>query len=187
MTAFAYPTVVIGSTHYTVYADQGEADDYLSAAIQGETWGTQTADQKARALVTATRLLDRQSWSGSKTSDDQEHEWPRSGTGVEGAVDDELPQDIVNATIELAQLLVDGSEVQNDPNQVNKLSSLSAGSVSLTFYHGADQRGQRFPQIVQELVAKYLGGSGAGGLSNIATGTCGQSVTNDYPGFTRGM
>lgn len=161
------PTVTIDSTEFTVYADVGEADEYALGAIHATTWrdSTTTNTTKAMALVTATRLLDRQSWV-----DDYDTVAERQAS-----------EDIVNASIELAFALVDGSPVQNDQSIAQTIQQLKAGSVGITYFRGAEGSPNRFPQIVHELlVGKLKAGSDfiAGALSY---GTDGESVTgNDF-------
>jgi len=181
------PDVIIGSQTYASYATVAEADQYLSAAAHADAWRAITDDDvKGRALVTASRLLDRQRWKGEKTDPLQDLAWPRTGTGVEGVEDDTIPQDIIDACIELALAIVQGSDVQEAQNQSQKIQNLKAGSVSLTFFRGADGVPLRFPLIIQELLLKYLAGAGAS-LANTATGTDGCTISNDPYGFTEGL
>lgn len=181
------PFVMIGSKFYDVYADEADADNYLDAAFHADAWRSETNDDvKRRALVTATRLLDRQSWLGEKTVDDQPLEWPRAETGVDGVGASDVPQAIVDATIELALALVDGSDVQDVQNTSQKLQSIKAGSVSLTYFRGAEGKAVRFPQIVQELVRDLLAGSQKVGRST-SSGTGGSTTTDDDFGFNEGL
>lgn len=165
---------------YEVYADLAMADAYMEFAFHGDTWraltGTTGDDSKERALVTATRLLNRQLWLGQLAVAGQELAWPRINTGVEGVTDTVIPPDIVTAAIEIALALVDGSEVQNEQNTGQKIQSLQAGSVGITFFRGAEGVALRFPLIVWELIKKYLTGASAiAGI--IVSGTDGESVT----------
>ena len=154
----AYLQVSLDTGDYNVYADLDTAEAYLGAAIHATTWNeSDDDDAKGQALVTATRTLDRQLWAGSKTDAGQALQWPRTGTGVDGVTNDAVPTDIINATIELALSLMDGSEVQNEQNTLAKVRSMSAGSVSITNFRGIEEA-LRFPLIVQELINKYLAG-----------------------------
>jgi hypothetical protein len=65
---------------------------------------------------------------------------------------------IINASIELALALLDGSTVQDRQTNAERIKAMTAGSVSITNFRGVDDP-TRFPQIVQELLAPYLGGS----------------------------
>lgn len=176
-------SVQIGSTSYASYASVEQADAYLAAAIHATNWWTATDDTKARALVSASRMLDRQDWLGDKTDPDQVLAWPRSNTGVDGVEDDVIPEPIVSAAIELALALVDGATVQTDANTSQKIQSISAGSVSISYFRGAEGVARRFPLIIHELVRDYLSGSAglAIGTGSIAFGVDGESsLENDY-------
>jgi len=150
--------VDVGTETYEVYADLDTADLYAGAALHGTTYRDASNDDKGRALTTATRTLDRQRWKGVKTDELQTLAWPRTNTGVEGVDVDEVPLNIINASIELAFALLDGSEVQNQQTTAERVRSMSAGSVSISHFRGIDNP-TRFPLIVQELIRDYLAGS----------------------------
>jgi len=97
-----------------------------------------------------------------------------------------IPEDIRRACYELAALIGDGSEVENEANTSQKLQAIKAGSVALTYFRGAEGSSRRFPQAVHELVHKYLSGSSPY-LSGVATGVSGESVTAANLGFNRGI
>jgi len=183
-----------------VYADVEMADAYLSGAIHGQSWAALSDETKGQALVTATRTLDRQQWKGERaeTSPMQALDWPRINTGIIGVNDVEVPIDIIHASIEMALLLSQGSSVQNDSNVAQKISSLKAGSVSISYFGGASvSTTQRFPTIIDELIAPYLLNSGDSTSANsfgavgvgggYSYGTDGESETRNNFGVTEGM
>jgi DnaT-like ssDNA binding protein len=177
-------------TVYDTYASVDQADLYLTANFAATAWFDLTEDQKAQLLVTSTRLLDRQCWLGDKTEDGQPLQWPRTDTGVEEVVDNGVPLGIVNGSIELAFAILDGSDVVNsNVPGAQKLRSIAAGSVNLSYFRGAEgdtARYGRFPLPVQELVSRYLcGGQQVAGL--LVSGTGGISVTEDDLGYSEGV
>ena len=179
-----------GGTEYAVYADVDTADTYLAANFLATAWFDQTDDQKAQLLVTATRLFDRQCWLGEKTDPDQPLQWPRKNTGIEGVEDDVVPENVINGSIEMAFAILDGNEAINSSNPgAQKLRSLAAGSVNLSWFRGAEgqnARFDRFPLPVQELIGRYLcSGQRITGLS--VSGTGGVSVTEDELGYSEGV
>ena len=183
--------VVINSTPYEAYADVEETDAYHAANFLATTWFAQDDNQKGQLLVTATRLLDRQCWLGDPTGlSGQILAWPRTGTGIEGVDENIVPEDIVNATMELALAIADGSDVINSSQPgAQKLQTIKAGSVSLTYFRGAEgpvAQFSRFPLVVQELVRQYLCSSQTL-LSVGAFGTDGESVTENDLGYNEGM
>ena len=95
--------IVIGTATLSSYASVDEADAYLlgDAGPRRVTWTSADEDAKARALVTATRTLDRLPWRGSRSMTTQATAWPRSGIGTTS-----LPTDIEVAAVLIAAHLV---------------------------------------------------------------------------------
>lgn len=180
MTA-TYNQVSIGSTDYNVYAAIATADEYLEAEVSAAAtkWrdATQTdSTAKARALVTATRLIDRQNWPGSKTDEYQELDWPRTGTGITDVEDDVVPQDIIDACILVAADTNNGVDVTGSASTDTRQKRLKAGSVEIEYFRDLSG-GTRFPTAIQELLAKYL----AGGVSLAALSLAyGADTTSDF-------
>lgn len=189
--SFEYEIVDLGEGE-PVYAGVDTADEYLDGAFHADNWRALDDDSKGRALITSTRTLDRQIWLGEKSNPAQALDWPRTNTGVAGVVDDQIPQDIIDASIELALSLTQGSNVQNVQSTDSNISSLRAGSAAITYFRGGGNGGQptRFPQIVWELVRPYVTGAGKGAkvaAPATAFGTDKETVTNKDFGFTRGL
>lgn len=185
-------TVIINSQPYDSYSTLEYADLYLQANFLASAWFDLTQDQRGSALVTATRLLDRQCWLGDPTGlSGQLLMWPRMNTGVEGVTDDVVPQGIVDGCVELAFAITDGNEaVNNQVPGVQKIRDLGAGSVNISYFRlaeGAAAQTNRFPLPVQELVGKYMCGAGAGLDALVTSGTDGVSVTDDDLGFDEGI
>jgi len=180
--------VVISSQPYDTYANTDQADLYLQANYLAAAWFDLTLDQKGQLLVTATRLFDRQCWIGEKTEEGQPLQWPRSGiTDVE---DNEVPQGIIDGSIEMAFAILDGSEAISSSNPgAQKLRSIAAGSVNLQWFgnkEGINARFDRFPLPVQELIGEWLcSGQAVSGL--LVSGTGGISVTEDDLGYNEGV
>ena len=181
------PTVEINSVTYDVYVSLADADAYLEAQIAAATWqglsdSDADVDRKERAIVSATRLIDRQLWQGEKADPYQVHAFPRTGLVYPDSGDDvpsdAVPQEVVDATCELASLMLDGSEVQAlaDPNTSN-VQSLKAGSVAISYFR-AEPSLDRFPLIIQELLGFWLAGAGVG-LTGVATGVDGEDRFSD--------
>lgn len=163
--------VLISSQPYDSYVSVASADAYLAASLHaGEDWSGASNLIKAQALVTATRILDRQRW-------EPDYDTQTKRESVEA---------IKSAAIEMALALVQGSELQTEANTAQKLSSIKAGSVSLTYFRGAEGRPSRFPQIVTELLRPYLAGANFL-VGPQATGLGGVSSTEDDFGHTGGI
>lgn len=163
--------VLIDSAPFDSYASLAQADAYLFAAFHaGTTWSDAADNTKGQALVTATRVLDRQKWS-----DAYDTQAEREGVA-----------DIQTASMEMALALIEGSDLQSEETTGQKLQSITAGSVSLIYFRGAEGRPHRFPNIVWELLRDYLVGAGTS-IGMVATGTGGISSTEDEFGHTGGL
>lgn len=110
------------------YGSLEEADRYLTKKIDGQDWVEY--QEKEKALVEATRLIDNLWFQGVKTETDQTLEFPRNdGTTV--------PKEIRYACYELAFTLIHGV----DPNKEikNQRATMLQYSVTKTMYGNAVQ------------------------------------------------
>lgn len=155
--------IIIDSAAYDSYRTVAQADEYLAASLHaGTDWSGSTDTTKGQALVTATRILDRQKWRA-----DYDTQAERLAV-----------QAILDACCEMALALVQGSDFQSEQTTTQKLQTIKAGSVSLTYFRGAEGRPHRFPTIVNELLRDYLAGSDATSYGK-SFGTGGTSSTAD--------
>lgn len=181
-----YNVVTIDGHEYDVYADIATADLYLAAdsSAAGAAWRAETdADTKGRHLVTATRLIDRQRWPGTKSDELQEHAFPRDGMNSECAEDGLIPQDVIDASSLLAAHLEAGVDLTGATQEQN-VKQQSAGSVSIEYFR-AFEEAARFPLDVQELLSCLVSGantSPAGGVISTGTGRCSDFAHGYEPG-----
>lgn len=160
------------------YATVTEADSYLDDSIRaGLTWATVAPEDKKRALISATRLLDKQQWKGSKADSANTLEWPRISVvdGDGNAVGEStVPSGIVNGCIELAYELTQNATLETTKNTGSNDKKLVAGSVEIEFFRPGGVEGTdgitRFPIVVMEYIREYLEGYGTNGKP-IANGT----------------
>ena len=150
------------------YADVADGDAYHDGHLYASAWTAASADQKAVALVMASRLIDAEyQFGGFKTTDGQALQWPRfrcpdpdrDATLRVGLLlisenwvpDNSVPKTVVQAACELARelLLVD--------------RTASPAGEGLKYYNNAgvqtgyDKTDKRptIPAVVQALLAKY--------------------------------
>lgn len=173
MTA-TYLTATIDGNDFDVYADVAIADIYLSAEPSAATYRAADADTKARWAVSATRILNRQPWPGTKENDEQALVFGRTGTGWSGYVDGTIPQWLIDASCEMINALANGYD-QNVPTTENSVKRQKAGSVEIEYFRGVGGDGTRFPLSVWELIAPYLS-SDSGIAGSYSSGTCGESA-----------
>lgn len=130
--------VTPGAADANSYATVEEADAYMLGRLYATTWADLDEEVKEAALIQAARQLDGLFvWTGVATDPAvQALTWPRTGmfnrNGYPIAVD-AIPAELKNAQIEFARQL-GLSDITADDDVYNKgITSLSAGSVSLSF------------------------------------------------------
>jgi len=159
------------------YANIATADTYLDDSVRaGLSWKAVDSDTKARSLITATWLLDKQCFIGSKTASSQTLEWPRTGvTDADGnaVADDTVPTGIINGCIELAYELSQDSELETSKNTGSNDKRYRAGSVEIEYFRPGGVLGTdgitRFPVVVMEWIREYLCGNTKGTPSAFGT------------------
>lgn len=174
---FTYPEVTVGATDYDTFISLANAEIYLDAALHATGWAAATSTQKAQAIVTATRMLDRQAWDGEMTDADNALAWPRSGLlDAEGEEVDEdtIPSQIEDATCELAEALLKDASAQTSATGGSNVKRLDARGVSVEFF--SPREAGRFPTIVQELVSLWLAGATAAVIAPRTSGTSEEST-----------
>jgi hypothetical protein len=178
MTA-TFQFVEIEGSVYETYTDIAYADEYLKADANAEAWRALTTDTpKARAIVTAMRVLDNLRWPGSKTYEGQLTAFPR--TGISGVDPDEIPIWLINANVLLANDVVNGVDIANMLTTISSEKRLKAGSVEIENFRsvGRAARGTPLPRQAWLLIQPWLAGSG-GTRGARSSGTDGKSVTCD--------
>jgi len=182
-------TVVISGVTYTVYGEHagaGSLTEYGNASLVYATiFAAATPDNQKRAMVEATRVLDRQSWAGTKTSGVQALAWPRTGvTYANGtAVDpNTIPAEVIAAAYELALAGLKTPALFADVTTENKIKRVEAKGVEVEWFGPRD--GGRLPGRVAELVGQFYEGAGESTLGgSYAGGVDGESVFDDCDSF----
>jgi hypothetical protein len=105
------PTVVatVGASNANSFATVAEGDLYCDARLNASAWTDEPDDdQKARALISATRELNTLAYRGYTVTDTQALLWPRGyATDPDSPIladfdTDVVPQRVIDATCELA-------------------------------------------------------------------------------------
>lgn len=122
-----------GLTNANSYADTSDGTSYHEAHLYATPWTNASSTEREKALVWSTRLLDETViWKGRATNETQALAWPRVAVvDREGfAVNqDEIPQAIIDATCELARLLLQEDRTKT-PDTLG-FSYLRAGEVAM--------------------------------------------------------
>lgn len=154
----------VGTNSYISVAD---ADAYFNERLYSSSWDNATADDKARALIMATKAIDRQPLKGIKDMETQTLAFPRYDPSkyldeVEYSNEDlvieaEVPQIVLDAVCEEALALLDRGDDQRAKLQQAGVKSFSLGSLSESYASGSG-RGLTSQQA-KELMRPWLGGA----------------------------
>lgn len=148
MSTSATPTIIVGVNSYATMA---QASEIAGTRLFAAAWTGATDDTRARALLTATALLDRMRWQGRKLATSQALEWPRvperCPLGYPLAADIIPP--IVTATVELALYLLSTGELGGGPAIMQRMVG---DSMAMFYAHVADE----LPKHVRRLIEPYL-------------------------------
>jgi hypothetical protein len=158
-----------------VYVDLPRARAYIGALFspQAAAWLALSADDQGRTLVSATRYLDAQGWSGATTGlaggIPTTLAFPRTGLVRNGAPVDSptVPPEVPEATCELAVAIAAKPGLVGQLDQGSNLKSVSGGGgVGASFFapsSAALGTATVLPVQVQRLVGRFLAVPGADG------------------------
>ena len=145
-----------GLVDANAYASVADGDAYHDGHLYGTAWVNALPDQKAVALVMATRLIDGQyRFSGTKVSAGHALQWPRvecrdPDTG-DSVPEDAVPKAVVEATCELARDLLVADRTAAPPGE--GLKYFNDGAMQ-TGYDKDDTR-PVVPKLVQAMLSKF--------------------------------
>lgn len=162
--------VTVGGATANSYTTEADASAYFDERLNVGAWTAASADDKARALISATRWVDTQGFRGARATDAQALAWPRvdvpdpdSRTDADIA-DDVIPVAVAQAVCEVAlAMLAAGS---TDLLAVDGTAGVKRKKVDVleTEYFGPEDRPtgmEKVPQAIR-LLTPYLAGSGSG-------------------------
>ena len=129
------------------YNSVADADSYFDARYGYTKWGVLTTANKEAALVSANQILDLLcQWSGEKTDENQENEFPRDG-------ESEAPEAVKVSELEIAYAIVDTGSTSTDAG--DSVEKLKAGSVELGFKVTAKAGNPLVNDTVKTLLSPY--------------------------------
>ena len=155
---------VVGTNSYISVAD---ADLYFSGRLYSEAWTEAIEADKEKALIMATRSIDRQPLKGIKDLDTQLLAFPRydpskyyselAYSNEELILPIEVPLTVINAVCEEALALLSWGNSQRTELQRQGVTSFSLGNLSESYSAGSG-RGL-LSQDAKELLRPWLGGA----------------------------
>ena len=149
----------VGGNSSNSYLSVADADAIIDERV-GDTsaWTDAETSDKEKALISATRRLDQQTFQGCKTVSTQSLKWPRYETyDDDGYVyaSDAIPAPIKHATAELAFVLISDPTLIDDTG-LEAFDQISTGDTSIT-------PKQRQAGTLPAHVQRYLRGLTRGG------------------------
>ena len=145
-----------GNADANAYANVADGDAYHAGHLYASAWTGATADQKAVALVMASRLIDAEyQFGGTRSVATQSLQWPREDCPDPDAGDmvaeTMVPKAVVEAACELARELIIADRTAAPAGEGLKYYN-NAGVQ--TGYDKTDTR-PIIPAVVQALLAKF--------------------------------
>jgi hypothetical protein len=140
------------------------AADARCAALGVTDWAPRSEADKEVALRNATRFMlatYRQRWAGRRVYQAQALDWPRWNVVVDKfpVLSTIVPTEVVNACIDLAVRVADGTELMPDLERAIKQDTV--GPITTIYADGSPER-PRYT-AVDGMLAPYLCGSGTSG------------------------
>jgi hypothetical protein len=152
-----------GASNANSFATLAQFQTYMESRLYGDAWEDYDDDVVLKALITATRLIaeyfNRVGWQGFVVSSTQALPMPRSGMlypngwPIPSSI---IPQQLVDATSELAFRLIEAGAMPDDPSETAGLKSLLAGPVKLEFTEDSGTVTVELPERIMNMIA-FLG------------------------------
>lgn len=160
-----------GATDANSYSTVADADTYHEGHPYASTWDDATTDQKIRALVTATRLLDQHfAWIGEVASSDQALRWPRAAAYDRDGrqlANDTVPTVIADGTAELARALLVSDRTDTESSS-GGIAYVTVGGIGVKYTEGSVSNPQVIPDAVRAMVShlgRFDAGTGSGAVT----------------------
>ena len=167
-------TIVPDATSYVTVA---EADDYLSVKSNSADWTALADSVVQNYLMWATRLLDQRArWQAGtvRTDEDQELAWPRQyayDREGEALPDDIIPDEIKDATIEIAFNLfdqqIDPSDGSAGGSAGGVINKIKVAVIEIGYSEGTSGTTSPYPKGLNDLLYPLGSVAGAGGSRGI--------------------
>ena len=114
----------------TPYATESEATTYFSEILNSDAWDDASSANRDIALKQATNIIDRLNFRGQKADETQENEFPRGDDTV-------VPDDVKNATAEVAMALLDDVDPDIEFDNL-RIQSERYANVQSTYREGTE-------------------------------------------------
>jgi len=135
------------------YIGTTDADTYFADRLNSDLW---TGDDKDKALIQATQIIDNSNYLGSKISTTQALKFPRYDLYDDGIAlaSDETPQRVLDATCELAIYLL--QEDYSAPNDMADYGRVKIGALEVETSGGGGTGVKTLPPLVNDLLKPFI-------------------------------
>lgn len=153
-----------GSATANSYITTAEGDTYADERLQSTNWTSEDADDRARAVIQATRWLDTLDFEGVKSSSAQALKWPRINAFDEDLEEydtDAIPAVVKRATFEVALRLLNDNAGSTDtlaPTGLEQFKRAKVGLMEVELDKGF--RTTDLPDQVRKMLAHVLRSAG---------------------------
>lgn len=158
-------TATVGDASANSYATEAEFSTYMDGRLTRTAYDTATTDERVRALISAARRLDQETYKGVRVNATQAMQWPRYGVEnpdlaysvLDGPTftestwydTDKIPQRVKNAQMELAYLILSG-DFDPAPTGLEGYSAVVVGPIEVTPRH-AEKAGEMPEGVYREI------------------------------------
>jgi hypothetical protein len=138
------------------YVTVVEADAYFANRLDSDLWDETDDTDKAKALVTATGILDEKAWVGTIVDSEQSLAFPRTGwykdpkQGMVVELPEDVPQRILKATYELAYHLLNNEGLQDSTGSV---TDIEVGPIKLKNIKNVEKNSPAVYRLISPLLA----------------------------------
>lgn len=104
------------------YAEVHEADAFFNNRLRSTVWFDSSVQDRRKSLIHATQLIDNLNFAGEKTYEGQVLQFPRKNVfNSITTLDSYIPSDIRIACYLIAYKLLEGTDIDQEINNVNKV------------------------------------------------------------------
>ena len=139
------------------YATAAEADSYFGDMASRDAWSASAV--KEQLLITATQMVDENTWTGAVIDEDQALAFPREGTYFDPKMGimremSEVPERIVNAVFEQAYHILLNDGLGDDTGGV---TDVEVSGIVINNIKGPKRLGSKVGVLIRPLLSNSSG------------------------------
>ena len=124
----------VGASNSNSYVTLVEANNYFDTRLHSLKWNEATDEDKTKALLQATKRLEREKYFGDRKSSSQKLSFPRVGLGYIDSIllDNIIPEQLKDAQCELAIFMLSNDITQKEVN-TGSIKRTTMGDMSVEY------------------------------------------------------